>query len=74
MIRNTYKTNKKISKLFYIIMTIIIVWFIGMQIFGPNEHVFDQSGHSIVYHGAFTWENLMERNKRFLFRAVIKYL
>lgn len=37
-------------------MTIIIVWFIGMQIFGPNEHVFDQSGHSIVYHGAFTWE------------------
>ena len=56
MIRNTYKTNKKISKLFYIIMTIIIVWFIGMQIFGPNEHVFDQSGHSIVYHGAFTWE------------------
>lgn len=50
------KTNKKISKLFYIIMTIIIAWFIGMQIFGPNEHVFDQSGHSLVYHGAFTWE------------------
>lgn len=56
MIRKTYKTNKKISKLFYIIMTIIIAWFIGMQIFGPNEHVFDQSGHSIVYHGAFIWE------------------
>lgn len=50
------KTNKKISKLFYIIMTIIIAWFIGMQIFGPNEHVFDQSGHSLVYHGAFIWE------------------
>lgn len=36
-------------------MTVIIIWFVGMQILGPNEHVFDQSGHSIVYHGSFTW-------------------
>lgn len=56
MIRKTYKTNKKISKLFYIIMTVILIWFIGMQILGPNEHVFDQSGHSIIYDGTFTWK------------------
>ena len=37
-------------------MTIFCVWFVSMQIFGPNEHVFDQSGHSIVYHGTFTWK------------------
>lgn len=36
-------------------MTVMIVWFLGMQILGPNEHVFDQSGHSIIYHGTFTW-------------------
>lgn len=55
MIRKNYKTNKKISRLFYIIMTVIIIWFVGMQIFGPNEHIFDQSGHSIIYDGTFTW-------------------
>ena len=42
MIRESYKTNKNISRLFYILMAIIFVWFIGMQILGPNEQVFDQ--------------------------------
>ena len=37
-------------------MAIIFVWFIWMQILGPNEQVFDQSGHSIIYNGTFTWE------------------
>lgn len=56
MIRESYYTNKNISRLFYILMFMIFAWFSGMQILGPNEHVFDQSGHSIVYPGNFTWE------------------
>ena len=37
-------------------MTLIIVWFVSVQIFGPDEHVFDQSGRSIIYQGTFTWK------------------
>ena len=43
LIRKPYKTNKNISRLFYILMMIIFVWF-------------DQSGHSIIYNGTFTWK------------------
>lgn len=35
---------------------IIFVWFIGIQILGPDEQFFDQSGHSIIYNGTFTWK------------------
>lgn len=56
LIRKPYKTNKNISRLFYILMMIIFVWFIGIQILGPNEQFFDQSGHSIIYNGTFTWK------------------
>lgn len=35
---------------------IIFVWFIGIQILGPDEQFFDQSGHSIIYNGIFTWK------------------
>ncbi|MFR4494439.1 MAG: HD domain-containing phosphohydrolase [Anaerostipes hadrus] len=56
MIRKPYKTNKNISRLFYILMMIIFVWFIGIQILGPDEQFFDQSGHSIIYNGTFTWK------------------
>ena len=27
-----------------------------MLILGPNEQVFDQSGHSIIYNSTFTWK------------------
>ncbi len=54
--RKPYKTNKNISRLFYILMMIIFVWFIGIQILGPDEQFFDQSGHSIIYNGTFTWK------------------
>ena len=37
LIRKPYKTNKNISRLFYILMMIIFVWFIGIQILGPDE-------------------------------------
>lgn len=37
-------------------MMIIFVWFIGIQILGPDEQFFDQSGHSIIYNGTFTWK------------------
>lgn len=40
LIRKPYKTNKNISRLFYILMMIIFVWFIGIQILGPNEQFF----------------------------------
>lgn len=56
LIRKPYKTNKNISRLFYILMMIIFVWFIGIQILGPDEQFFDQSGHSIIYNGTFTWK------------------
>ena len=56
LIRKPYKTNKNISRLFYILMMIIFVWFIGIQILGPDEQFFDQSGHSIIYNGIFTWK------------------
>lgn len=56
MIKQSYKTNKNISRLFYILIAIIFVWFIGMQILGPDEQFFDQSGHSIIYNGTFTWK------------------
>lgn len=56
LIKQSYKTNKNISRLFYILIAIIFVWFIGMQILGPDEQFFDQSGHSIIYNGTFTWK------------------
>ena len=56
LIRKPYKTNKNISRLFYILMMIIFVWFVGIQILGPDEQFFDQSGHSIIYNGTFTWK------------------
>ena len=56
LIRKPYKTNKNISRLFYILMMLIFVWFIGIQILGPDEQFFDQSGHSIIYNGTFTWK------------------
>ena len=56
LIKQSYKTNKNISRLFYILMMIIFVWFIGIQILGPDEQFFDQSGHSIIYNGTFTWK------------------
>ena len=56
LIRKPYKTNKNISRLFYILMMIIFVWFIGIQILGPDEQFFDQSGHSIIYNRTFTWK------------------
>lgn len=37
-------------------MMIIFVWFIGIQILGPDEQFFDQSGHSIIYNRTFTWK------------------
>lgn len=40
LIRKPYKTNKNISRLFYILMMIIFVWFIGIQILGPDEQFF----------------------------------
>lgn len=56
LIKKSYKTNKNISRLFYILIAIIFVWFIGIQILGPDEQFFDQSGHSIIYNGTFTWK------------------
>ena len=78
LIRKPYKTNKNISRLFYILMMIIFVWFIGIQILGPDEQFFDQSGHSIIYNGTFTMvllhgRNPMAQNKTFLFLDVIKF-
>lgn len=76
LIRKPYKTNKNISRLFYILMMIIFVWFIGIQILGPDEQFFDQSGHSdipsstmVLLHG----RNPMAQNKTFLFLDVIKF-
>lgn len=73
LIRKPYKTNKNISRLFYILMMIIFVWFIGIQILGPDEQFFDQSGHSIIYNGTFHGRNPMAQNKTFLFLDVIKF-
>lgn len=73
LIRKPYKTNKNISRLFYILMMIIFVWFIGIQILGPDEQFFDQSGHSIIYNGILHGRNPMAQNKTFLFLDVIKF-
>lgn len=56
MIRKAYKTNKNVSKLFYLLVFFIFVWFVGMQILGPNEHKSDQYDSSVIYHGTFVWE------------------
>lgn len=56
MIRKSYKTNKNVSKLFYLLVFLILVWFVGIQIFGPNEHQLDQSDQSVIYQGTFVWE------------------
>lgn len=47
--------NKIISKLFYIVMFMLLIWFVCMQFLTTNEHSFDQSDPSVIYHGTFTW-------------------
>ena len=47
--------NKIISKLFYIVMFMLLIWFVCIQFLTTNEHSFDQSDPSVIYHGTFTW-------------------
>ena len=51
----SYNIIKTISKLFYILMFIILIWFVCMQFFTTNEHSFDQENTSVIYHGTFSW-------------------
>lgn len=73
LIRKPYKTNKNISRLFYILMMIIFVWFIGIQILGPDEQFLTNldipSSTMVLLHG----RNPMAQNKTFLFLDVIKF-
>lgn len=73
LIKQSYKTNKNISRLFYILIAIIFVWFIGMQILGPDEQFLTNldilSSIMVLLHG----RNPMAQNKTFLFLDVIKF-
>ena len=51
----SYNISKTISKLFYIVVFMILIWFVCMQFFTTNEQSFDQENQSVIYNGTFTW-------------------
>lgn len=56
MTKELYIQNTKIRYLFYLLMSGILVWFLILQAFGPNERDINKVSGMPVYHGSFTWQ------------------
>ena len=56
MTKDIYQISKKRIAPFYILISIILMWFIGIQLFGPDERDAGAKPENIIYSGTFTWE------------------
>ena len=56
MAEERYRINKKMKRIFYILMIAVFVWFAGAQIFGANERDGSSSESALIYQGGFVWE------------------
>lgn len=54
MTKDNYQISKKRIAPFYILISIILMWFIGIQLFGPDERDAGAKPENIIYSGTFT--------------------
>ena len=51
MTKDNYQISKKRIVPFYILISIILMWFIGIQLFGPDERDAGAKPENIIYSG-----------------------
>lgn len=71
MTKDNYQISKKRIASFYILISIILMWFIGIQLFGPDERDSGAKPENIIYSGTFTWENQMAAVKKSLYPVIM---
>nr|WP_288708514.1 hypothetical protein [uncultured Dorea sp.] len=71
MTKDNYQISKKRIAPFYILISIILMWFIGIQLFGPDERDAGAKPENIIYSGTFTWENQMAAVKKSLYPVIM---
>ena len=71
MTKDNYQISKKRIAPFYILISIILMWFIGIQLFGPDERMPERSQRTSFIPVHLPGKNQMAAVKKSLYPVIM---